>query len=131
MNKRKRSEKTVRFDVEHIVVFYTYSAMEYDRGGRYQSIQYKVNPNRKILPKLLVDIPPSNTTIRQQHTEDGSSPDSDDSIDTPTISTKKRKPQLSINTNICTDGPLFFTKLSTNGSVSDDDGEDILIPINP
>lgn len=141
--KRRRTEKSVRFDIEHIVYIDTYSPTDYDRGGSlftYSPIQYKINPR---IPKLSLDIATINSNTSPSST-DTSSPDSDDSIETPTTTTmlvdrnkKKRKPKLTVNTSICTDGPLFFTKLSTNHfkhSIHDDDDdseEDYLVPITP
>lgn len=136
--KRRRTEKTVRFDIEHIVYIDTYSSMDYDRGGSLFTFhQYKINPNRKI-PKLSLDIPTSSSSS----SDTSSSPDSDDSIETPTNNTlldrnkKKTKPKLTVNTSICTDGPLFFTKLSTNHFKhsmldSSDEEDDYLVPITP
>lgn len=133
--KRKRCQKTVRFDIEHIVIIETYSPLDYDRG--YSSfpssatIQYKLNPALNIIPAttkptLSLEIPSSPCD------SEASSPD----IETPTTDClKKKKPKLTVNTNICSGGPLFFTKLSTNhvkhGIQDDieDCSNDYLVPI--
>ncbi|KAG2212101.1 hypothetical protein INT46_011428 [Mucor plumbeus] len=133
--KRKRSQKTVRFDIEHIAIIETYSPLDYDRG--YSSfpssatIQYKLNPALNIIPAttkptLSLEIPSSPCD------SEASSPD----IETPTTDClKKKKPKLTVNTNICSGGPLFFTKLSTNhvkhGIQDDveDCSNDYLVPI--
>lgn len=131
--KRKRSHKTVRFDIEHIVIIDTYSPLDYDRGystfPSSASIQYKLNPALNIIPTtakpiLSLEIPSSPCD------SEASSPD----IETPTTDClKKKKPKLTVNTTMCSDGPLFFTKLSTNHvkhSMQDDDcSNDYLVPI--
>ncbi|RCH94006.1 hypothetical protein CU098_009961 [Rhizopus stolonifer] len=137
--KRKRCEKTVRFDVDHVVIIDTYSAMDYDRGSIFSfPIQYKINPAilantiPKNKPSLSLEIPPSPTD------SESSSPD----IETPTTPSidKRKKPKLTVNTSVCMGGPLFFTKLSTNhvrhrvGSDEDETDEDdsvndYLVPI--
>ncbi|KAI8085826.1 uncharacterized protein B0P05DRAFT_533870 [Gilbertella persicaria] len=124
--KRKRCEKTVRFDVDHVVIIDTYSAMDYDRGSIFSfPIQYKINP------AILANTIPKNKPK-------SSSPD----IETPTTPSidKRKKPKLTVNTSVCMGGPLFFTKLSTNhvrhrvGSDEDETDEDdsvndYLVPI--
>ncbi|CAO3608962.1 unnamed protein product [Mucor fragilis] len=132
--KRKRSHKTVRFDIEHIGIIETYSSLDYDRGystfPSSASIQYKLNPALNIIsttakPILSLEIPSSPCD------SEASSPD----IETPTTDClKKKKPKLTVNTTMCADGPLFFTKLSTNhvkyGSLQDDDrSNDYLVPM--
>lgn len=143
--KRKRIEKTVRFDVEHTVIIDTYSPLDYDRGSIFSfPVQYKINPaiftkNNILQPNLSLEIPPTAC----YSPETSCSPD----IETPTtpitptdtmISKKKKRPRLTVNTSVCSDGPLFFTKLSTNhakykvndsSSSSSEDDDNYLIPI--
>lgn len=135
--KRKRTEKTVRFDVEHTVIIDTYSRLDYDRGSTFTfpTIQYKVNPN--ILantpkgPSLSLDIPSSPCD------SEASSPDLEQPLILPAIAiiNKKKRPKLTINTNICSgEGPLFFTKLSTNHAKHNNEVDainDILVPVTP
>jgi hypothetical protein len=137
--KRKRIQKTVRFDVEHTVID-TYSPLDYDRGSIFSfPVQYKINPaifNKIPQPNLSLEIPNSYSP------EASCSPE----IETPTTPTdtmidkKKKRPRLTVNTSVCSGGPLFFTKLSTNhakhtindsssSSSSSEDDDDYLIPI--
>lgn len=126
--KRKRIQKQVRFDTEHIVVIDTYSPLDYDRGSIFSfPIQYKLNPNIKTT--LSLDIPPPPLSPSDD-SEDNASPDRE------TMKNKK-KPKLSIDTSVCA-GPLFLTKLSTNhvrnrviDSDEDDSTNDYLIPMTP
>lgn len=132
--KRKRTEKTVRFDVEHIVIIDTYSPLEYDRGSIFSSpIQYKINPN------LLANIPKRPTLSLEIPSSpcdsEASSPDIEQPLTLP-VSNKKKRPKLTVNTSVCSgEGPLFFTKLSTNhakhNSEDSDSGlfSDYLIPV--
>ncbi|KAG2193441.1 hypothetical protein INT47_006970 [Mucor saturninus] len=137
LNKRKRGEKKVRFDVEQPVIINTYSSLEYDRGSIYSApIQYRINPN--IIPKgpvLSLEIPTSPCD------SEASSPETEQEQYSPTSpkDKKKKKPRLTVDTSVCSDdGPLFFTKLSTNHVRHNDDNEkgeeddtmnDYLIPI--
>lgn len=130
LNKRKRIEKTVRFDVEHTVIIDTYSPLDYDRGSVFSfPIQYKVNPNiSRDTPTLSLEIPSSPCD------SEASSPDLEHRPFSPSKD-KKKKPKLTVNTSTC-DGPLFFTKLSTNHVRYNDDDEDdtindYLIPSTP
>ncbi|KAI9263018.1 hypothetical protein EDC94DRAFT_518534 [Helicostylum pulchrum] len=132
LNKRKRIDKTVRFDVEHTVIIDTYSPLDYDRGSVFSfPIQYKVNPNisTREIPTLSLEIPSSPCD------SEASSPDLEHHQFPPTSKDKKKKPKLTVNTSAC-DGPLFFTKLSTNHVRYNDDDEDdtindYLIPSTP
>lgn len=134
--KRKRTEKTVRFDVEHIVIIDTYSPLEYDRGSIFSSpVQYKINPNLLAnipkRPSLSLEIPSSPCD------SEASSPDLEQQPLTLPVSNKKKRPKLTVNTSVCSgEGPLFFTKLSTNHVKHDncDDSDnslfsDYLIPV--
>ncbi|KAI7905765.1 uncharacterized protein BX663DRAFT_500833 [Cokeromyces recurvatus] len=134
--KRKRSEKTVRFDVEHIVIIDTYSASDYDRGSPFSlpPIQYKINP---AIPKLSLEIPSSPSAFDSE----ASSPDIETPIATTTTEfiinkkNNKKRPKLTINTtSLSTEGPLFFTKLSTNhyrhSTIEEEDySNDYLVPM--
>ncbi|CEP18051.1 hypothetical protein [Parasitella parasitica] len=133
--KRKRSHKTVRFDIENVVIIDTWSSLDYDRGySSFPSIattQYKLNPALNMIPSitkptLSLEIPASPCD------SEASSPD----IEIPAANClKKKKPKLTVNTNICTGGPLFFTKLSTNHVKHgiqddiDDCSNDYLVPM--
>ncbi|KAI9349948.1 hypothetical protein BD770DRAFT_474890 [Pilaira anomala] len=143
-HKRKRTDKkTVRFDEEHTVIIDTYSPFDYDRGSvfSFPPVQYKLNPNllsnnnsRSDIPSLSLEIPSSPCD------SEASSPDLDQAflpIHIPAANKeKKKKPKLTIDTSVCSgDGPLFFTKLSTNHVRHGNDGEDdkmndYLIPIS-
>jgi hypothetical protein len=150
--KRKRIEKTVRFDVEHTVIIDTYSPLDYDRGSIFSfPIQYKINPaifnknNNISQPNLSLEIPPTAAAAATSYSPEASSSPEIETPTTPTTPTytmidkKKKRPRLTVNTSVCSGGPLFFTKLSTNhakhkindssSSSSDDDDNDYLIPI--
>lgn len=143
-HKRKRTDKkTVRFDEAHTVIIDTYSPFDYDRGSvfSFPPVQYKLNPNlsnhhhSSNIPSLSLEIPSSPCD------SEASSPDLDQAF-LPSIPAaaankeKKKKPKLTVDTSVCSgDGPLFFTKLSTNHVRHGDDGEDdkmndYLIPIS-
>ncbi|KAI8346862.1 hypothetical protein EDC96DRAFT_449101 [Choanephora cucurbitarum] len=128
-HKRKRVEKTVRFDDERIIVIDTYSPMEYDRGSIFAfPIQYKINP--AILAGQMhlshLETPASPT--------DSETSNSDSEILEMSTDTKRKRPRLTIDTSLCADGPLFFTSLSTNHfkhrvGEADYDANDYLIPV--
>lgn len=130
-SKRKRTEKKVTFDIEHPVIIDTYSPLDYDRGSLYSlPIQYRINPNIPKKPILSLEIPSSPCD------SEASSPDTEQQQFSPiTSKDKKKKPKLTVDTSVCSDdGPLFFTKLSTNHVRHNDDEEDdtvndYLIPI--
>lgn len=143
--KRKRSiKKTVRFDVERTVIIDTYSPLDYDRGSIFSfPIQYEINPNilsatHKYIPSLSLEIP---ATPSSPCDSEASSPDMEQiqSLAASTIDNKKKRPKLTVNTSLCSgDGPLFFTRLSTNhvrhkvnneDDDEDDTTNDFLIPI--
>jgi hypothetical protein len=146
--KRKRTEKTVRFDVEHTIIIDTYSPLDYDRGSIFSfPIQYRINPNilaasanekKSNTPSLSLEIPlPPSSPCDSE----ASSPDIEQNQLLPSNDKKKKKPKLTVNTSVCSgDGPLFFTKLSTNYirhriNNDNDEGDDTingyLIPITP
>lgn len=124
--KRKRvlsiygmDKKSVRFDLEHCQVAYTYSSAEYDRGGLRRPLTlYRPNP------ALSLSIPPNMPSF--SHGDD--SPASSASPETPLNTSTFRipPPKLSIDTSLCA-GPLIFTNMSTY--IGDDDStEDFLVP---
>lgn len=120
-NKRKRTTKKVTFDVKHPIIIDTYSQFEYDRGSLYSPpIQYRINPNIPKGPTLSLEIPSSPCD------SEASSPDTEQEHYSPAISKdKKKKPKLTVDTSVCSDdGPLFFTRLSTNHVRHNDDEED-------
>ncbi|CAO3679547.1 unnamed protein product [Umbelopsis ramanniana] len=141
-SKRKRSmednqlptpTKTVRFSTEKEEVIYTYSPTDYDRSGIHcVPVLYTVNPvifeSRR---KLSVSIPEKDYSSVSSPTEsDVSSPEYDARE---TFTRIKKGPKLRIDTSIC-QGPLFFTKLSTNPAKSsfpalDDDDNHFLVPL--
>jgi hypothetical protein len=145
--KRKRSAKSVRFDVDQNVIIDTYSPMDYDRGSvfSFPPVLYKINPiilnnsDKQQQPSLSLEIPSSPCD------SEDSSPETEESCNIPLIPTttstnKKKKPKLSVDTSICA-GPLFFTSLSTNhvrhkvNDTTDDDDDDdskndYLVPIS-
>ncbi|KAL0081408.1 hypothetical protein J3Q64DRAFT_1754914 [Phycomyces blakesleeanus] len=159
IKKKPRSTKSVRF-IDQPVIYYTYSASDYNRAAE-SHVLYKLNP--RLLPQLSVDIPtytPTNPTDPNDPNHQSPSPDSLASPETPSDSTslptncqllplpssipmphkisKKDRPRLSINTTMCA-GPLFFTRLSTHPSKrsiwasntpDDEDDSSYLVPIS-
>ncbi|KAI7887418.1 hypothetical protein K492DRAFT_202587 [Lichtheimia hyalospora FSU 10163] len=112
-------KKSVRFNLEHCQVAYTYSSAEYDRGGiRRPLTMYRPNP------ALSLSIPPQMPSF--SHGDD--SPASSASPETPPNTSAFRipPPKLSIDTSLCA-GPLIFTKMSTYIG-EDDNTEDFLVP---
>lgn len=108
--KRKRStvKKVVRFLIESPEIIYTYSSTEYDRGA--SPTLYKLNP---IIPKLSLDIPEFDPDSSSNSSSPETPGDYDECPFASNVHNKKLRPKLSIDTSMC-NGPLFFTKLSTN-----------------
>ncbi|KAJ8652759.1 hypothetical protein O0I10_011564 [Lichtheimia ornata] len=119
-----KDKKSVRFDLEHCQVAYTYSSAEYDRGSLRRPLTlYRPNP------ALSLSIPPPHMPTLNNGDD---SPASSASPETPPNASSFRipPPKLSIDTSLCA-GPLIFTNMSTT-YIGDDDSttEDFLVPLS-
>lgn len=116
-----KDKKSVRFDLEHCQVAYTYSPAEYDRGGLRRPLTlYRPNP------ALSLSIPPPTLNNGDDSPASSASPETPPNTSTFRIP----PPKLSIDTSLCA-GPLIFTNMSTT-YIGDDDSttEDFLVPLS-
>ncbi|ORY91065.1 hypothetical protein BCR43DRAFT_498445 [Syncephalastrum racemosum] len=156
--KRKRATRTVRFHPGSPEILETYSADEYDRGGRFQhTTLYKFKAPKELslaIPAEPFSCHGSDDDLSSSSSNETSSPGTptlaqgeDDSNDlllnksspnpcttttttTTSLAPKKMRPKLSVDTTICA-GPLFFTKLSTHHKASHSTHDDgYLVPVS-